>query len=87
MQNQTCFINFSYPELLSNFVFTGLCTFSFPKCNLAWVEFQFSGMYIVPVKTLGVPPSVFQAKGQSIANCFFGIQAPPCSVFKLPAFL
>lgn len=34
----------------------------------------------MPVQTLGVPPSVFQAKGQSIANCFFGIQAPPCSV-------
>lgn len=44
-------------------------------------------MYLVPVQTLGVPPSVFQAKGQSIANCFFGIQAPPCSVFKLAAFL
>lgn len=44
-------------------------------------------MYLVPVQTLGVPPSVFQAKGQSIANCVFGIQAPPCSVFKLPAFL
>lgn len=41
----------------------------------------------MPVQTLGVPPSVYQAKGQSIANCFFGIQAPPCSVFQLPAFL
>lgn len=41
----------------------------------------------MPVQTLGVPPSVFQAKGQSIENCFFGIQAPPCLVFQLPAFL
>lgn len=53
------FFFFKYSQLLSNFVFAGLGAFNFSKCNLAWAEFQFSDTQLVPVQTLGVPPSVF----------------------------